>query len=98
MSPSELVVDLSNTIIDSTDDLWDHLAEPCGLPSWFGRNLDAWTDTLRGGISSTLDSYPMLVIRAQPLGLFSPGNERGAVFVEICEQSGRARVALADSN
>jgi RNAse (barnase) inhibitor barstar len=93
-----LVVDLSGTVIGSTDELWDRLAPPCALPPWFGRNLDAWVDALRGGISETLDSHSPLVIRVQPLGLFASDNERGQTFIARCRESGRAKVELADSN
>jgi len=85
-------------VIESTDELWDRLAAPCGLPSWFGRNLDAWKDTLSGGISLVLDSYPVLVIKVQPLGLSAPGNERGQTFTAICRESGRAQVEGLGSN
>jgi hypothetical protein len=87
-----LVVDLSGMIVGSTDELWDQLAQPCGLPPWFGRNLDAWVDTLRGGVSETLDSILMLVIAVQPLGLFAPGNKRGETFTAMCDDSGRVKV------
>ncbi|MEU6285701.1 barstar family protein, partial [Streptomyces sp. NPDC047028] len=26
-----------------SNDFWDAVSEPCGLPGWFGRNLDAWS-------------------------------------------------------
>ena len=43
-----LVVDLTRSTIYSWDQLWDALTEPCGLPSWFGRNLNAWIDKRTG--------------------------------------------------
>jgi hypothetical protein len=58
------VVDLSGRVIDSWNELWDALQKPCGLPTRFGRNLDAWNDTLgEGGISEVLDAHPALLIR-----------------------------------
>ena len=92
-----LVVDLSAQVIESTDQLWDLLAVPCGLPTWFGRNLDAWVDTLRGGISEVIDRHPVLIIRVRPLGLFSPDSERGRAVIEIADESGRARVEVVDT-
>jgi hypothetical protein len=89
---NSLIVDLSRRVVESTDELWDQLAQPCGLPSWFGRNLDAWDDTLKGGVSARIDSFPMLVIKVQPLGLFAPDNDRGRTFSIICEESERAKV------
>lgn len=98
MDPDDvLTVDLTDTVIESTDDLWDRLARPCGLPAWFGRNLDAWEETIRGNVSEILDSHSMVVIRARGRGLFAPDNDRGKLFRQICEESGRARVELVDS-
>ena len=37
-----LIVDLTGCGIETWQDLWDSLVEPCGLPNWFGRNLNAW--------------------------------------------------------
>lgn len=42
---SELIVDLRGQLIETLDDFWDTVSKPCGLPEWFGRNLDAWSDT-----------------------------------------------------
>ena len=85
-------------IIESTDELWNQLMKPCGLPLWFGRNLNAWEDTLSGGISETLDSRSALVIRVRPVGVFAPGSERGRTFIDICQRSGRAQVELVNPN
>jgi Barstar (barnase inhibitor) len=88
-----LIVDLSDRIIDSWPALWDALAEPCGLPTWFGRNLDAWWDTLdHGAISSVLDAHPLLVLRFRPTGMFAPGRKDGAAFVEVTEESSYGKV------
>ncbi|PWE10936.1 hypothetical protein DD630_33160 [Streptomyces sp. BSE7F] len=43
---NKLVVDLRGRLIETLDDIWDAVSEPCGLPEWFGRNLDAWSDTI----------------------------------------------------
>lgn len=43
---SELVVDLRGKAIDTLDDFWDAVTQPCGLPEWFGRNSEAWRDTI----------------------------------------------------
>jgi hypothetical protein len=88
--------DLSAEVIESTDQLWDLLGGPCGLPTWFGRNLDAWVDALRGGISEVIDQHRLLIIRVRPHGLFSPDSDRGRAIIEITDESGRARVELVD--
>jgi Barstar (barnase inhibitor) len=55
---SLLALDLSDRVIETWDELCDALHEPCGLPSWFGRNLDAWSDTIHtGNISDVLDRH-----------------------------------------
>ena len=46
-----LAVGLTDQPIQTLCALWDALIKPCGLPARFGRNLDAWNDTLYGGIS-----------------------------------------------
>ena len=59
------MVDLRSTPIDSWDELWGALVGPCGLPKWFGRNLDAWNDTLgTGAIFEVLDAHPFLIVES----------------------------------
>ncbi len=90
-----LVVDLTGTPVVCWDDLWNALADPCGLPDWFGRNLNAWNDTLgEGAISSVLDAYRFLVIRVLGEGLFAPGNPDGTAFVEVTAATGEGRVDI----
>jgi len=63
-----LMVDLRTRVLDTWDELWDSLAEPCGLPSWFGRNLNAWWDTIQAGaISAVLDEHAFLVVLLGPV-------------------------------
>jgi hypothetical protein len=89
----ELAVDLTEVAIQDWTQLWDALSEPCGLPSWFGRNLDAWWDTIQGGeISSVVDRH-FLVIQLGANAFFRSGD--GARFVEITNQSDCARVTVA---
>jgi hypothetical protein len=91
-----LVVDLRNQAISSWDELWDALAEPCGLPEWFGRNLAAWNDTLgTGAISAILDAHPYLIVQVLGRGFFAPGAEGGA-FVEVTDRTGEGRVEVED--
>lgn len=86
-----LVVDLRERTIESWSALWDALAEPCGLPDWFGRNLDAWWDTIdTGAISSVIDEHPTLVVHVVARGLFAPGNPDGAAFADVTNESGYA--------
>ncbi|MFF3614826.1 barstar family protein [Streptomyces sp. NPDC002580] len=47
----------------------------CGLPEWFGRNLDAWADTIRTrGISEVIDRHDVLVIHGDKGGVFASRN------------------------
>ncbi|MFG2375907.1 barstar family protein [Streptomyces sp. NPDC048504] len=72
---SELVVDLRGRPIMTLDDFWDAVTEPCGLPQWFGRNTDAWADTIQTrGISEVIDSYDILVIHVDEQGIFADPN------------------------
>ncbi|MFI5801432.1 barstar family protein [Streptomyces sp. NPDC051561] len=71
MTYTELTVDLRGQLIGNLDDFWDAVAEPCGLPEWFGRNLDAWADTIgTRGISQVIDGYDSLVVHVDRRGLF----------------------------
>ena len=90
------MVDLRNQAIFSWDELWDALVEPCGLPEWFGRDLNAWNDTLgTGAISSILDAHPFLVIHVLGRGFFAPGAQGGAI-VEVTARTGEGRVEVED--
>lgn len=89
------MVDLRSTPIDSWDELWGALVGPCGLPKWFGRNLDAWNDTLgTGAISEVLDAHPFLIVRVLGRGLFAPDNPEGLRFVEATASTGEGRVDI----
>ncbi|MFG2369698.1 barstar family protein [Streptomyces mirabilis] len=69
---SELVVDLRGRSIETLDDFWDAVTESCGLPQWFGRNTDAWRDTIQTrGISEVIDSYDVLVVHVDKRGVFA---------------------------
>lgn len=69
---SELVVDLRGRPIETLDDFWDALAE---LPEWFGRNTEAWRDTIQTrGISDVIDSYDVLVVHVDERGVFAARN------------------------
>ena len=58
-----VVIDLRAETIETWPQLWDVLAFRCALPTWFGRNLDAWWDTIQaGGISEVLDAHGSLII------------------------------------
>ena len=90
-----LLVDLSDRTIESSSALWDALAKPCGLPGWFGRNLNAWWDTIdAGAISSVIDEHPNLVVRVAPTGIFAPGHPDGAAFAEVTNRSAYAAVEV----
>lgn len=69
---TELVVDLRGQSIETLDDFWDAVSEPCGLPHWFGRNTEAWRDTIQvRGISAVIDSYDVLVVHVDHQGIFA---------------------------
>ncbi|MFE0813041.1 barstar family protein [Streptomyces sp. NPDC058794] len=96
---SELVVDLRGKPIETLDDFWDAVAEPCGLPEWFGRNTEAWRDTIQTrGISEVIDSYDVLVVHVDKRGIFAARNSgaralRSGLFGKAVA-TGRARAAL----
>ncbi|WP_164381384.1 barstar family protein [Streptomyces sp. OM5714] len=72
---TELEVDLRGRSIETLDDFWDAIAEPCGLPKWFGRNTEAWRDTIQTrGISDVIDSYDVLVVHVDKRGVFAARN------------------------
>ncbi|MEW1994297.1 barstar family protein [Streptomyces coelicoflavus] len=72
---TELEVDLRGRSIETLDDFWDAIAEPCGLPEWFGRNTEAWRDTIQTrGISDVIDSYDVLVVHVDKRGVFAVRN------------------------
>lgn len=82
-------------VLDAWDDLWDALSGPCGLPTWFGRNLDSWWDTIQtGAISDVLDHHSFLIVKVSPDGMFAPGNPDGARFLDTTNRSdyGRAEI------
>jgi hypothetical protein len=74
-SGPDLVVDLRGRSIETLDDFWDAVTGPCGLPEWFGRNLDAWRDTIETrGISEVIDSHDVLVVHVDKRGIFAARN------------------------
>lgn len=75
-------LDLTAVVIHSEDEFWDAVADPLQLPSWFGRNLNAWDDTVWGGISEVIDSTEELVIRVKPAGLFDPATSPRTQLLE----------------
>ncbi|MEW1583554.1 barstar family protein [Streptomyces microflavus] len=90
MTHSALVIDLRGHRIESLDDFWDAVAEPCGLPDWFGRNLDAWSDTIQGrGISDLIDQHDTLIIHIDRTGMFagSPADARALADIFDGEQN-----------
>ena len=48
----------------------------CGLPVWFGRNLDAWSGTGDArGVSGVIDGYGILFVHIGRQGLFGGHRE-----------------------
>lgn len=69
---TELVVEPAGQPIETLDDFWDAVSEPCGLPHWFGRNTEAWRDTIQiRGISEVIDRYDVLIIHVGKQGIFA---------------------------
>ena len=84
MTDGELTVDLRGRRIETLSDFWDAVAEPCGLPKWFGRNLDAWSDTIHArGISEVIDSHDVLVVHVDQRGLFVGNLDEGKTLSDI---------------
>lgn len=83
----EIVVDVSDRVIQDLAELWPVLIEECRLPDWFGRNPDAWRDALvSGGVSPFLDSRRLvLIVRAA--GVFEPGSEAEKWFKDDFEEA-----------
>ncbi|MFD4694574.1 barstar family protein [Streptomyces sp. NPDC058463] len=76
-----MIVDLRGQSIETLDDFWDAVAGPCGLPEWFGRNLDAWADTIQTrGISEVIDRHDVLVVHIDKLGIFASRNREARLL------------------
>lgn len=84
MTDSELIVDLRGRLMETLNDFWDAVSEPCGLPEWFGRNLDAWSDTIQTrGISEVIDSHDILIVHVDQHGLFNGHRQEADVLAGI---------------
>ncbi|MFD8110295.1 barstar family protein [Streptomyces microflavus] len=84
MTHSELVIDLRGHRIGSLDDFWDAVTGPCGLPDWFGRNLDAWSDTIHSrGISDVIDRHDTLVVHVDRTGLFAGNHPDAQALADV---------------
>ncbi|MET7622209.1 barstar family protein [Streptomyces sp. NPDC005408] len=84
MTDSELIVDLRGRMIETLNDFWDAVSEPCGLPNWFGRNLDAWADTIETrGISEVIDRHDILIVHVDQQGLFDGRRQEANVLAGI---------------
>lgn len=89
----ELVIDLTEITVRDWTQLWDALSEPCGLPSWFGRNLDAWWDTIQTRQISPVVDRHVLVILLPATDFFRSGD--GERFIETTNESDFARATVA---
>ncbi|MEI5034354.1 barstar family protein [Streptomyces sp. S1A(2023)] len=84
MTESELVIDLRGRRIETLDDFWDAVTGPCGLPDWFGRNLDAWEDTIHGrGISDVIDRHSTLSVHVDRTGIFAANDPDARALGEV---------------
>lgn len=60
------------------------MSEPCGLPEWFGRNLDAWLDTIETrGISEVIDSHDILIVHVDQRDLFGGHRQEANALASI---------------
>ncbi|MFH8468366.1 hypothetical protein [Streptomyces sp. NPDC017991] len=51
---------------------------------WFGRNLDAWSDTIdTRGISDTIDDHSVLTVHVDLAGLFTGEHPDGRVLADL---------------
>ncbi|MER5969601.1 barstar family protein [Streptomyces sp. NPDC002055] len=92
----ELLIDLRGRDLGTLDAFWDAVREPCALPAWFGRNLDAWWDVIESrGISRVIDAHEVLVVQADTAGLFAPDNPEGKRLAGLFAEATRARLELA---
>jgi Barstar (barnase inhibitor) len=79
----DLVVDLRGRKMETLDDFWDAVAGPCGLPAWFGRNIEAWRDTIQvRGISDLIDRHDAVVVHVDRAGLFCRKNREARALRE----------------
>lgn len=79
----DLIIDLRGAKIETLDDFWDAVAGPCGLPTWFGRNLEAWRDTIQTrGISDLIDRHDAVVVHVDRAGLFARKNREARALKE----------------
>ncbi|MEV7412879.1 barstar family protein [Streptomyces althioticus] len=84
MTDSRLIVDRRGRLIETLNDFWDAVSEPCGLPEWFGRNLDAWSDTIETrGISEVIDSHDVLIVHVDQRGLFDGHRQEANALASI---------------
>ncbi|WUH97595.1 barstar family protein [Spirillospora sp. NBC_00431] len=90
---TELLVDLRGQQIETLDDFWDAVSGPCGLPEWFGRNVEAWRDTIQSrGISEVIDRYDVLVVHVDGQGIFASGGHE--VQALRCAFGGPSRLVV----
>lgn len=78
---TELTVDLRGQRIETLDDFWDAVVGPCGLPVWFGRNLDAWLDTIEAR-ADVIDGSEVLTVHVDRQGLFTGSCREAQVLAE----------------
>jgi hypothetical protein len=78
---NDLVVDLRGMKIETLEDFWDAVSHPCGLPVWFGRNVEAWRDAIQvRGISDLIDRHDAVVVHVDRAGIFSGRNREARAW------------------
>ena len=91
---TELVVDLRGKPMENLDDFWDAVSGPCGLPDWFGRNTEAWRDTIQTrGISKVIDHCDVLAIHVDRQGIFA-GSSRDVRALRRAFAGRRSRLVV----
>ncbi|WP_407840644.1 hypothetical protein ACE1OC_36800 [Streptomyces sp. DSM 116496] len=84
MTDSELIVDLRAWLLETLNDSWDAVSEPGGPPVWFGRNLDAWSDTIEiRGVSEVIDGRDILIVYGGQRGLFGGHRQEADVLAGV---------------
>jgi RNAse (barnase) inhibitor barstar len=81
---------MRHLIVDAADwqtpaDGWRDLCAALGAPDWHGRNLDALTDSLRGGINAVEPPFTLTIINL-PAPLHAFGQTWAMVFAAVRDE------------
>mmetsp|Transcript_11944 Transcript_11944/g.32318 ORF Transcript_11944/g.32318 Transcript_11944/m.32318 type:complete len:98 (+) Transcript_11944:1242-1535(+) len=79
----EVVVRMRGVAFNSKEALHDEFATVTGAPDWYGRNLDALNDSLRGGICE-ITPTKIIIVDAKKKKLLGKG-ESGQLFKHLSD-------------